>query len=91
MESGLCPDPSSKNPDCGEQDAEQWFGSKVPLIKLALRSLELSEMVILICGCDGVAGVTDIMVGDTWLVMVRRAGEADREINTEGLGVLNSS
>ena len=48
-------------------------------------------MVILILGWDGVAGVTDIMVGDIWLVMVRRAGEADLEMNAEGLGVLNSS
>ena len=51
----------------------------------------MSDKVIFIFGCDGVAGVTDITVGDTWLVMVRRAGEADRETSTEGLGVLNSS
>ena len=29
--------------------------------------------------------------GETWLVMVRRAGDADRDNRTEGLGVRNSS
>ena len=51
----------------------------------------MSDIVILIFGCDGVAGVTDITVGETWLVLVKMAGEADLETSTEGLGVLNSS
>ena len=87
-ESGLSPDLSWK---WGEQDDRRCFWSKLSLVKSATRSLELSEMVILILGWDGVAGVTDITVGETWLLIVRRAGEADREIYTEGLGVLNSS
>ena len=52
-------------------------------------SLGLSSIVILILG---VAGVNDMMVGDTWLeIMFRRAGDADRLINSEGVGVLHSS
>ena len=52
-------------------------------------SLGLSSIVILILG---VAGVNDMMVGDTWLeIMLRRAGDADRLMNSEGLGVLHSS
>ena len=55
-------------------------------------SLGLSSIVILILGCIGVAGVNDMTVGDTWLeIMLRRAGDADRLINSEGVGVLHSS
>ena len=55
-------------------------------------SLGLSSFVILILGCIGVAGVNDMMVGDTWLeIIFKRAGDADRLINSEGLGVLHSS
>ena len=82
MDSGLCPDPLSKNSDCG----------KLSLMRLDLMSLGLSSIVILILGCIGVAGVNDMMVGDTWFeIIFRRAGDADRLIHSEGLGVLHSS
>ena len=82
MDSGLCPDPLSKNSDCG----------KLSLMRLDLMSLGLSSIVILILGCMGVAGVNDMMVGDTWLeIMLRRAGDVDQLMNSEGLGVLHSS
>ena len=88
IESGLFP--SIRNPDWG--DSKQWVSVfKLVLIKVGLGSQELSDIVIRIFGWDGVAGVTDIMVGETWLVMVRRAGDADRDNRTEGLGVRNSS